>query len=153
MRRIVLCLVLTCVSAVTLQAQVSISSAPTVRINDTVQFTAAVLGSSNVGVRWQVNGISGGNSIVGTISALGLYIAPSLVPSPSKVTVKAISLADSTKTASSVMTSVSCSPVPKGLVSWWAAERNAQDVFGPNRGVAKGAVSYVAGEVGLGWCF
>jgi len=46
---------------------------------------------------------------------------------------------------------VSCSPVPKGLVSWWAGERNGQDVYGSNRGTIQGAVSFVPGEVALGW--
>lgn len=40
-----------------------------------VQFTATVTGSK-AGVTWAVNGIVGGNSTVGTISAQGNYTAP-----------------------------------------------------------------------------
>lgn len=40
-----------------------------------VQFTAAVTGT-NASVTWAVNGIAGGNSTVGTISAQGNYTAP-----------------------------------------------------------------------------
>jgi hypothetical protein len=32
-------------------------------------------------------------------------------------------------------------------------ERNGQDVLGPNRGTIQGAVSFISGEVALGWNF
>ncbi len=43
----------------------------------TQQFAANVTGTTNTNVTWQVNGITGGNSSIGTISAEGLYQAPS----------------------------------------------------------------------------
>jgi hypothetical protein len=46
-----------------------------------------------------VNGITGGNSTTGTISATGLYTAPSTVPSTAAVAVSAISQTDTTKSA------------------------------------------------------
>ncbi len=42
----------------------------------TQQFTARVTGTSNSGVTWSVDGISGGNSKVGVISKTGLYGPP-----------------------------------------------------------------------------
>ena len=45
--------------------------------NGTQQFTATVQGTNNVGVTWQVDGLNGGNNSVGTITAQGLYTAPS----------------------------------------------------------------------------
>ncbi len=39
---------------------------------------------------WTVNGIPGGNSVVGTIDSQGLYSAPATVPNPSSVTVGAV---------------------------------------------------------------
>jgi hypothetical protein len=86
---------------------VSINIAPssaTVRVRGTKQFTATVQNSSNMSVIWKVNGIGGGNSAVGTISAAGLYKAPSAVPNPATVTVSATSAADQTKTASATVT-------------------------------------------------
>ena len=71
----------------------------TVRVKRTKQFTATVKNTSNTAVTWAVNGIAGGNSTVGTISASGLYTAPRAVPSPSVVTVTAVSAADRTKSA------------------------------------------------------
>ncbi|HWZ99963.1 MAG TPA: hypothetical protein VN025_19555, partial [Candidatus Dormibacteraeota bacterium] len=70
----------------------------------TQQFTATVANTSNTAVTWQVNGVTGGNSTVGTISASGLYTAPAAVPSPASVTVKAISQADNTKSDTATVT-------------------------------------------------
>jgi hypothetical protein len=86
---------------------VTISISPTtatVEIGDTAQFTATVRNTTNTAVTWQVNTIDGGNTTVGTISTAGLYTAPASVPDPAAVTVKAISQADSTKSAFATVT-------------------------------------------------
>src|SRR6266849_3025285 len=46
----------------------------------TRQFTANVTNTPNTAVNWAVNGVPGGNSTVGTISAAGLYTAPQNLP-------------------------------------------------------------------------
>jgi hypothetical protein len=51
-----------------------------------------------------VNGITGGNSTVGTISTSGLYRAPSRRPSPNTVTVTAVSTINTSKSASAQVT-------------------------------------------------
>ena len=97
---------------VTAVPQVSVSISPTsatVQTNATQQFTATVTGSSNTGVNWQVNGVAGGNSTVGTVTAGGLYAAPAAVPSPASVTVTAVAQADTTKSASAAVTVTSSS--------------------------------------------
>jgi NHL repeat-containing protein len=68
-------------------------------------FTAAVTGISNTAVTWQVNGVAGGNSTVGTISTTGLYQAPVTIPSPATVTVTAIA-SDGTTSGSAQATIV-----------------------------------------------
>jgi hypothetical protein len=75
-----------------------------VRTRQNQQFTATVQNASNTAVTWKVNGITGGNSSVGTISASGLYRAPSNLPNPATVTVSATSVADPTKSASATVT-------------------------------------------------
>jgi hypothetical protein len=76
------------------------------------QFTAAVSGSSNTQVTWQVNGATGGSPAAGTIDNTGVYTAPAAVPSPPSVTVTAVSQADVTKSgAASVIIQ---SPTPAG---------------------------------------
>ena len=84
---------------------VSISPASAaVQVNGTQQFSAAVNGGSNGTVTWSVNGVAGGNSAFGSISALGLYTAPSSVPSPDSVSVGARSQADTSASATVTIT-------------------------------------------------
>ena len=86
---------------------VSVTISPTsakVRITTTLQFTATVKNASNSSVTWKVNGVTGGNSTVGTISTSGLYQAPGRVPSPATVTVSAVSVQDTSKAANASVT-------------------------------------------------
>src|SRR5271169_5642979 len=46
-----------------------------------------------------------------------------------------------------------CVPAPAGLVGWWQAEGNANDVAGGNNGSITGTVRFVPGEVGRGFEF
>ena len=46
-----------------------------------------------------------------------------------------------------------CDPAPQGLVSWWAAESNANDSFGNNNGTLVGGVIYTNGEAGQAFYF
>jgi len=52
-------------------------------VNATQQYTATVTGLSNTAVTWEINGVVGGNSTVGTISSTGLYKSPAVIPSAS----------------------------------------------------------------------
>jgi len=83
---------------------VGITISPTsakVRFNKTKQFTATVTNTTNTAVTWKVNGITGGNASVGTVSTSGLYRAPGVAMT---VTVSAVSVADPTKSASAAVT-------------------------------------------------
>lgn len=94
--------------------EVSITISPTtatVGVGATQQFTATVSGTTSTGVAWQVNGVTGGNASVGTISTSGLYTAPAVPLTPNTVTVTAIALVDTTKTASATVTI----PLPTGM--------------------------------------
>jgi parallel beta-helix repeat protein len=89
---------------------------PSVTVGGQQQFTATVQNASNTAVNWQVNGVNGGNSTVGTISSSGLFVAPANLPNPATVTVTAISQADPTISASTTVTilapvTVSISPL------------------------------------------
>ena len=82
----------------------------TVQAGHTRTFTPVVSGNYNTQVTWEVNGVAGGNSTVGTISSAGLYTAPSTVPSGGTVTVTAVSQANSAVSAS-VTVAVSLQPL------------------------------------------
>jgi hypothetical protein len=75
-----------------------------VRAGATQTFSATVAGSTNTSVTWQVNGVAGGSSAAGMISASGVYTAPSTIPNSNTVTVRALSSANSSATASSAVT-------------------------------------------------
>jgi len=79
-------------------------SSTTVNTGASLQFNAVVTGTSNTAVTWSVNGVTGGASATGTINSAGLFTAPATVPSPATVTIGATSQADSSKTATVVVT-------------------------------------------------
>jgi hypothetical protein len=103
---------------VALQDNIAISVLPTsatVSTSAAQLFTATVTpgtGSPSTAVTWSVNGIAGGNSILGTIVPNGpttaLYTAPSATPTPPTVTVIVTSVADTSKSASASVT-IACS--------------------------------------------
>jgi hypothetical protein len=68
------------------------------------QFTATVSNTNDNAITWQVNGVTGGNTSVGTISASGLYTAPSVIPNPASVTITAFITDMSTVAGSSIVT-------------------------------------------------
>jgi hypothetical protein len=73
-------------------------TATSVVVGQSVPFSATVTGTTNTAVNWEVAGVVGGNSTVGTITAGGLYMAPAVLPNPSSEVVTAVSQADTTKT-------------------------------------------------------
>lgn len=82
----------------------------TVAVSTTQQFTATVTGTTNTGVTWSVDGVTGGNMTVGTISTSGLYTAPSAASSH---TVTATSVADTTKSASAAVSVIKLTVSPQ----------------------------------------
>jgi hypothetical protein len=87
-----------------------------VAVTDQQQFTAMVTGTGNTSVTWQVNGVAGGNSTVGTVSSTGLFQAPATIPTPATVTVTAISTADGTTSGSAQATIVAAGGAVKVTV-------------------------------------
>jgi hypothetical protein len=73
-------------------------------LSQSQQFQATVTGASNKSVTWFAGGVAGGSANAGTISSNGLYTAPNAMPSPPTVTVAASSNADSSATASAIVT-------------------------------------------------
>ncbi|HTY93147.1 MAG TPA: S8 family serine peptidase [Steroidobacteraceae bacterium] len=70
----------------------------------TETYTATVANTADSAVTWQVNGITGGNATVGTISSTGVFTPPATLPSSASETITAVSAADATVMASSVVT-------------------------------------------------
>ena len=68
------------------------------------QFTATVSNTNDTNVTWQVNGVTGGNSTVGTITTAGLYTAPDVIPNPASVTISAFITDSPTISGSAIVT-------------------------------------------------
>jgi uncharacterized protein (DUF1800 family) len=75
------------------QPQITIAGAGQVRLGSTAQLTATVTSETNTAVTWQVNGVTGGSTTMGTISTGGLYTPPTTLPTNNSVTITAISAA------------------------------------------------------------
>jgi len=105
-----------------IQPGVSVIVSPatdTLAANHRTTLTVQVNGTSNTTVNWNVNGIPGGNAVLGQVCIAGSnpcqvvtsstastvdYLAPGSIPSPNPVSAAAVSAADSTKSASAQIT-------------------------------------------------
>jgi hypothetical protein len=76
----------------------------------TLKLQTVLSGLSSSAVQWTVNGVPGGDSLSGTISADGIYVAPGVSPG-SSVLVAAVSSLDSSLSGSAVLTIVNTAPV------------------------------------------
>jgi len=74
-------------------------AAATLYNGDTQQFTASVSNAINTGVTWSVNPTG-----AGTINSTGLFSAPATISAQQNISVVATSVADSTKSATAVVT-------------------------------------------------
>jgi hypothetical protein len=107
-------------TTVTLTPDVCINTGA-VPVTTQVNFTADVKGPQNEDVTWQVNKITGGNAMVGTIAQVGttqtaVYTAPADVPTPAIVTVGAVSVANPSAFATVPLT-INTTAVPQVLIT------------------------------------
>ncbi len=95
------------------EAQIILAlTAATVEVRGQQQFNATVSGTENTTVIWQINGVTGGNDAVGTISPDGLYTAPKIVPETNVVTIEAIHAEDMNLRAKILVTIVPSAQIP-----------------------------------------
>jgi hypothetical protein len=132
---------------VTVNSIVAVSIAPStvlVSTGNSQQFVASVSGTTNIAVSWSVDGFSGGNGNLGTITNNGLYHAPAT--SGAHVVV-ATSAADPSRSGSANVTipvGVSISPpqariAPSGSVQFNAVSTDGSLVLWSVDGVAGGS--------------
>jgi hypothetical protein len=77
----------------------------------TQQFTVTVTGSANIAIAWNVGGTNCSTQDCGTISAAGLYTAPTTIPDPALVAVTATANANSADFGAAAVTIIA-PPVP-----------------------------------------
>jgi len=93
------------------QPSVTVSGVSQLRLGGTASFTASVANLANSAVTWQVNGVTGGNSTVGTITSAGLYTPPATLPTTNPVTVTAVSVASPNTSGSALVNLLNPIPV------------------------------------------
>jgi len=130
-----------------------------VAVSGTADFQATVINSSS-GVTWEVNGVAGGNSTVGTIQAdssvalQGDYTAPATVPSSNPVTVTAVLTSNKSVVSNSASVAItaaqglsikpSSTNVAAGLTATFTATMNGS----PDTNVTWSVSSAKGGDVG-----
>jgi len=68
-------------------------------VGHSIELPATVSGGSSKSLTWYVDGIQGGNDVIGTITqgSPAAYTAPDSLPMPATITVKAVSVEDTSK--------------------------------------------------------
>lgn len=95
---------------VTIILAVAVSVSPSsanVTVGAQQQFKATVTGTANQAVTWTISSAGCSGAACGTITSVGLYTAPTTIPSPATVMVTATSKANTTKSATATVTVVS----------------------------------------------
>jgi uncharacterized protein (DUF1800 family) len=86
------------------------ASATTIRVNQTLQIVNNEK-ASGVPLTFYVNGIAGGNAVLGTIDGNGLYTAPAVVPVPNTITITSAAPSNASYPPGSVSLGV-LNPIP-----------------------------------------
>jgi hypothetical protein len=135
------------------EAQVSVAvSPPYVQLQpgQGTSFAAAVTGSTNTGVTWQVNNTNGGATAIGTITPDGVFTAPTNLPSPASITVTAVSAAQQGASATATITMVA---QPSSGTTYYVAttgsDANPGTAASPFRTIQHAANVAVAGDTVL----
>ena len=122
---------------------IAVNGAAQVRLGSTDTLTAVVNNLPNPALTWEVNNVPGGNSIVGTVSSVGVYTPPAIIPATNTVTVSAVSVSSPT-TSGSTQISID-NPIPV------VASSTATAVSGANYALDVTGTSFMDGaqiEVG-----
>jgi hypothetical protein len=110
---------LTASTTLTVQEQlVSVSinpTSPSLGVGANLQFGATINGNSSTAINWEVNGNPGGGASTGMIETTGLYIAPATAPTSGTVAITAVSQANPSQSATTILTLLPTDPL--GTVS------------------------------------
>lgn len=129
--------------------QVSVSpTAASLELSGTQKFNVTVTGTVNQSYFWTING-QPMTAVTpwGAIDSTGLYTAPSLLPASPTVTLKAISIEDSTKSASAVATILAAA----GGITVTITPQNPQVVFDGSQSIQFTATVTGTSNTAVNW--
>jgi hypothetical protein len=127
----------------------------TVNQGTNVTFTVGVLSNGVFTCQWLFDGtnIAGATSTNYTIPNVQITKAGNysvIISNSAGTTTSALAALSVLSQLTNATGSISA---PSGMVNWWPAEGNANDIFGPNNGTPQGNLSYVSGKTGLAFNF
>ena len=119
-------------------------------VNNSATFTVVASGTLPLSYQWSFNS----TNLVGATNA-SLTLANVQLTQSGNYSVLVTNIYGSAQSSNALLTvnSSSCDPEPSGLVSWWPAEGNANDIIGTNNGVLEGGLGFAPGEVGQAFFF
>ena len=127
----------------------TITSQPTnqtVSVGGTAGFGVAVTGSAPFTYQWSFNGTN-----LSSATNISLTLPNAQLTNAGMYSVTVTNLYGSVTSSNAVLTVLlapPCNPAPSGLVGWWPAEGNANDIDGTNNGTLISGVTFASGEVG-----
>jgi hypothetical protein len=122
-----------------------------VMVNNSATFTVVASGTLPLSYQWSFNS----TNLVGATNASLTLASVQLTQSGnySVLVTNSYGLTNSANAVLTVLVAPPCDPAPSGLVSWWPAEGNANDIIGTNNGVLEGGLGFAPGEVGQAFFF
>jgi hypothetical protein len=133
-----------------------VPTSATPAIGQSRQFSATVRNTSSTAITWNVNGITGGSSTIGTITPAGLYTAPATMPSPATVSVSAVLASDASVSAAAAVTvttpqvAVAISPASVAVAAGGSQQLTATVSNAANTGVTWEVNGVIGGSPATG---
>jgi uncharacterized protein (DUF2141 family) len=119
----------------------------TTTVRSNVTFTVTAAGSTPLSYQWEYNTTNLLNDTNATLTLNNVQLSQA-----GNYSVLVTNLYGSTNSTLAVLTvnplPLACTPPPAGIVSWWPAEDNANDIISGNNGTLMGGVGFTNGEVG-----
>jgi hypothetical protein len=121
-------------------------------VGTTATFTVAAAGSISFDYQWSENGTNIDGATTSTLTLTSVQLSQN----GNCYSVRVTNLDGATNSLAAVLTvnppppSV---PAPSGLVAWWPAEGNANDIIGGNNGTMINGATFVTGEAGQAFSF
>ena len=121
-------------------------------VGQTASFSVVANGAPPLSYQWVFNST---NNIAGATNAT-LNLSSVMFTNAGNYAVLVSNGVNSILSTNAVLTvnpPLPCTPPPAGIVGWWSAEGNANDIIGTNNGTLIGGATYTQGEVGQAFNF
>ncbi|MEW6157004.1 MAG: immunoglobulin domain-containing protein, partial [Verrucomicrobiota bacterium] len=118
----------------------------TVEVGETVELTVTATGTEPLTYKWFK-----GEAPISNVDGPKLVLQNVQLTDAGSYRVEVRNAVDFALSESAVLTvrEPVCTPIPEGLIAWWAGEGNANDLLAKNNGVLDGEVDFATGKSGV----